>query len=721
MDMKIRLWIVCILCFYSFFSSGKSNNAMERFRQQFADEAVQGAIDNEHVFQIMHSMKADGTWADIDYADLRAEGFLHTRHLERLVEMSKAYRRIDSPLRGDKQLWACINKSLNYWLDHDFQCQNWWYNQIGVPTDILRLLYILDECLSTNQREQMLRIAGRANMHAPGARPSGDRIRIAALCAKTMLFERKTGRVEQMLKVIESEMAFYNEKDLQAKLYKGYFSAGHGLECDYSFHHRPDNVNNTLTYGESFLESFMDWARNVANTQYRFKESTIHRAVDFYLDGMCKQMVYGVKADPNVMNRDMTRKGESGRVCSITIPSDFLKITSYRSKELSQIIDNRRGNIQYKPAFSKMFFTTDYFVFQRPDYYTSVRLFSTRCANMEMAYNGEGLLNHFRADGANYLSITGNEYTDIYPTFDYRKVPGTTTVQKETMPDAGEIQKMGLTSFVGGVYDGKYGAATFDFVSPSEHNKAKKSWFFFDKGYVCLGAGITGNKEDTIATTLNQCYLNGDVILCKENNKVIKLSNGIHATHRAKWLMHDGVSYIFPGGNDEVRVYNGPVAGSWSRINKQTRADSSMVTNNIFTLWINHGSCYNSPKTYSYIIMPGLTRDETAKASEFSPYILLSNTDTLQAVSCSSEGIAYAVFYTSGRLRINENLCIATADPGMVLVKFSNKRIDYVTVSDPTHKLEKFHMYLNQSGKGREVNIKLPRNQNAGDSVTKKL
>ena len=57
----------------------------------------------------------------------------------------------------------------------------------------------------------------------------------------------------------------------------------------------------------------------------------------------------------------------------------------------------------------------------------------------------------------------------------------------------------------------------------------------------------------------------------------------------------------------------------------------------------------------------------------------------------------------------------------MVLVKFSNKRIDYVTVSDPTHKLEKFHMYLNQSGKGREVNIKLPRNQNAGDSVTKKL
>jgi chondroitin AC lyase len=41
--------------------------------------------------------------------------------------------------------------------------------------------------------------------------------------------------------------------------------------------------------------------------------------------------------------------------------------------------------------------------------------------------------------------------------------PGTTVVQKPVLPHWNQIVKKGLSEFVGGVSNGSYGAATFDF------------------------------------------------------------------------------------------------------------------------------------------------------------------------------------------------------------------------------------------------------------------
>lgn len=67
---------------------------------------------------------------------------------------------------------------------------------------------------------------------------------------------------------------------------------------------------------------------------------------------------------------------------------------------------------------------------QRPHYFASVRMYSTRNHSVEVPYNEEGLRNHFLADGSNFLTRTGNEYNEIMPVYDWRKIPGTTVVQK---------------------------------------------------------------------------------------------------------------------------------------------------------------------------------------------------------------------------------------------------------------------------------------------------
>ena len=93
-------------------------------------------------------------------------------------------------------------------------------------------------------------------------------------------------------------------------------------------------------------------------------------------------------------------------------------------------------------------------------------------------------------------------------------------------------------SFVGGVSDGTFGAAAmvFDqtevfprvngtygvagivydqsFLLNRIQTQGRKSWFFFDREMVALGAGITSSRAERIGTTLNQTLLHGPVQYC---------------------------------------------------------------------------------------------------------------------------------------------------------------------------------------------------------------
>ncbi len=67
---------------------------------------------------------------------------------------------------------------------------------------------------------------------------------------------------------------------------------------DYSFHHRRDRVNNTTSYGYGkYANAFGEWSYYVANTKYAFSIEKINHLVDYYLDGIYKQLVYGVYTD----------------------------------------------------------------------------------------------------------------------------------------------------------------------------------------------------------------------------------------------------------------------------------------------------------------------------------------------------------------------------------------------------------------------------------------
>jgi chondroitin AC lyase len=353
---------------------------------------------------------------------------------------------------------------------------------------------------------------------------------------------------------------------------------------------------------------------------------------------------------------------------------------------------------------------------------------STRNDNMEVPYNGEGLMNHHRGDGTNYISRTGDEYTNIAPVYDWQKIPGTTILQKPELPSENEIQKKGLTDFVGAVTDGKYGAVVYDFKSPHDPLSAKKAWFFFDDEYVCLGAEINSRAKLPVATTINQCLLNGDVVVMNGDKKST-VGKGERSLDAVKWILHDGIGYVFPEAQ-RVILSNQAQTGSWFKINRQSDSPKDEVSKDVFKLWIDHGQ-QPSNASYQYIVVPSTSETEMDKAGQ--QVKILANTPEIQAVSHSGLNICQIVFYTSGELKVSDNLTIGMDSPGTVMVKTEGDAVKQISVADPSRKLGKIH--LSVSGKFErngenfksvwnkekgvsEIAIDLPQTVYAGQSVT---
>jgi chondroitin AC lyase len=684
-------------------------------KKRVVDELMKPRVDDDHTANLINTLRDDGTWPGINYEDVSRTGFQHSRHSGNMVSLARAYKTRDSKHHKSKKVRSTIELALKNWVDNDYFCDNWWYNQIGTPDNLVSLMLIVGDELPKDLVDKAQPIIGRAHLTASGARPSGDRIKIAGILAKNLLFIGDTKQFDEVMKVIEGEIKFT--------------TGSRGLQHDYSFHHREDRVNNTLSYGLGYADAFAEWANYVGGTSYAFTREKIAQLTDYYLDGICKQLIYGKINDPGTKNRDISRPG-SIRAYGTTTPERLMRVSDYRKSELDEIIKIRKGEAPVSLSFGKFFWQTEHYSHQRPDYFTSVRLYSVRNRNMEEPYNSEGLKNHHRADGTNYLSLNGDEYNNMAPVYDWQKIPGTTVVQKPELPAENQIQKDGLTDFVGAVTDGLYGAVAFDFKSPHDPLSAKKSWFFFDEEYVCLGADINTRASLPVATTLNQCLLDGEVTAMASGRKLV-LSEGEHKLENISWIYHDGVGYLFPAPVN-ANLLNMPQTGNWYDINQQSDISRDDVTLPVFKLWLDHGT-RPAKASYEYIVVPAVTAAQLEAGKTNRNIKILSNTADLQAVCNTALNICQAVFYRAGELDVTNNLKVVMDSPGVVMIKSDDAGVKEISVSDPSRKLGRMHLsvsgevafknenvkcYFDRNTNSTAISIALPQTVFAGSSVS---
>ena len=650
-------------------------------------------------------LQPDGSWPDIDYTASARSVWDTSDHLERVLTMAKSARLGRNAGHPDAELEGKIMLALKWWNDHDYRNPNWWWNEIGVPQLMGEIGNLMLDQIPPPELARMITIMKRSDWRRvpwTGANLTwGAGIEVARGS-----MENDSAALTEAFNRMYEEIAIVPQH-------------GEGIEQDYSFHQHGQQLYNG-GYGQDFANDVSRFVSYAWGTRFQIPADRMTIFSAYLLDGE-QWMIRGDGFDYAVVSREITRaalvpgpKDQTGGPIS---PVGFAYRMGHvlgllaaeptpRQKELQAFTARVQGQPD-APAFTgnKQFWCSDYMVQRRVGYFASVKMLSSRMLNAERV-NLEGKKSVHLSDGANYLYRSGDEYRNIFPAWDWTKIPGTTAIQG-TM-ETGEkdpIHAPGTTAFDGGVSDGTYGMAAMDLHRGSL--TAEKAWFFFDSAYAALGAGITlaDDTEHSVATDVNQPLLHGDVLTSEANGPVA----GVHsydAAHRA-WVEHDRVGYVF-APHTKIDLSAGPQTGAWADIGT---GSSDPVTEQVFNLWIDHGTAPQDAG-YEYFVLPGATAEDTARFAKRSDLDVLANTASVQSVYSRSLKLAEIAFRAPGSL--DTPLGRVEADHSCLLLVKKTDAGWKLTASNPENQPLTLHVSI----KGKQTAIELPGGNFAGSSIS---
>ncbi|MHB9031152.1 MAG: polysaccharide lyase family 8 super-sandwich domain-containing protein, partial [Candidatus Latescibacterota bacterium] len=559
------------------FAATPGERDLEILRQRIFD-SIKGPVNPDQAAKLLASLRPDGTFPNVPYDDAGPGNWRAAAHLSQALPLARRYAALGENSPERVRLREAIFQALDYWLGKDPQNSNWWWNVIGVPGTLSQIYILLDEELEGSRRQKGLEIIARGKLSMTGANLAD----VVNITIRRGVIERNIELVTKAVKMMEDEIRI---------------SLAEGIQPDFSFHQHGALLYNH-GYGAVFLSNCSELANLVAGTAFAFPREKIDLLCRMILDGNQWMVRYGTK-DMGATGRGISRESGNSPSAGYLTPiiREMLSLNTGRDSEFRNLLSRLEGNTGVPLIGNRHYWRGDYMAHHRAGYFASARIFSDRLFNTDGPSNQEGLKSHHLSDGCTYIMRTGKEYHDIFPVWDWQKIPGTTV---QLTPElVGKVNFKGTRPFAGGVSDGRYGCAAFDM----ERNglEARKAWFFFDDEFVCLGAGIRCETGNPVVTTLNQCFLNGGMTVSR-GGPAQKIAPGSRALDRVSWVYHDSIAYIFPEPQ-RISLANESRTGSWWEINHIHARDS--VTKDVFTLWLDHGVSPQNAR-YAYIVAPGM-------------------------------------------------------------------------------------------------------------------
>ncbi len=687
-NLKNALWIVAVLLFCGTGSQAKGQDVStviaQRLKSETMDRQLFTSVTNinaaylSQASKFLSTLRTDGSWSDVNYADTDND-WSPLVHLERLLAMSYAYNKPSDRLYHKEPLRIGIQAAIDYWFKVNPVCVNWFKNEITRPVHFSTIGLLMQGKITESS---LMKIAGV--LPSAPIRSTTDRVRSAYSVLHKGVILKDPGLIRIAINGIAATY-------IQA--------TGDGIQPDWSYHYHGALLYNG-GYGLDLLNFTLILLPVVRGTSLDFTPQQMKLLDQFLTNGIC-QVVYGSQLDYSTMGRQIA--STSRFVEGFIKHFEFLKTVFPEKKAFYQdMIDGILTKRPQQIAGNKHYRNSDFQVHRSTRYYTSVHMCSNRTIGME-SLNYENLKGMWTPFGVNYILRKGDEYKDIFPVWDWSHLPGVTNPDTLIQGISGITQK---TTFVGGVSNDKIGAAVMDF--DFKNTTAKKSWFFFENEWVALGAGISSGNTNEVSTTINQCLLKGEVYVdgVPEKQRERQLIN-------PHWVLQDSVGYVFPESQN-VMLNVGKQSGSHSLI----YAFGSKVKQekDVFMLYIPHG-VKPVDRTYSYIVVPGVSKTTLDAYARELPVRILQNTKAVQAVTCPSKGQTEIVFYEKGNLKINDQITVEVDKPCMVLLDYSLTGQCDVWISDPSALSGEINLELTIGGKKQFRKVNMPTAEAAGMSV----
>ncbi len=642
--------------------------SLNQLHQNVMDDIMASPANMEQTGKLLDDLQPNGAWPDIDYANKERGGWLPARHLSNLLEIAKAWQTKGSKYDHKKPVLDKFSKALDYWLTNDFQCPNWWYPEIGVPMILGPVLLVMEQELSPQQISLGVKILDRAKIGMTGQNKvwlSGNVLLKSLLLKDEETIRKAAASIQEELVVSTKE----------------------GVQPDWSYHQHGPQIQFG-NYGLAYVGDMIKWIQILRNTPFSFDETKVAILRNYLLEGL-RWVTWKDRMDISSCGRQLFPDSPAQKARSVASALQKMQQLDPQNASLyRQAADDTtlNGNRHY--------WRSDYQIQRTPAYFFSLKMSSERVIGAESC-NAENIQGYYMGDGATFLYLSAREYENIFPFWDWKKVPGTTVRQDErVLPVLTASGYRIPTSFTGGVSDGKNGIAALNYQR--EGVNARKAWFCFDDQIVCIGSGIKASGKGNITTSVNQSFFSN-----KAGEPVVKQKDGSY-----QWILHDGIGYYFPAGGKLV-LKTDTVTGAWnlttSRLSKET------MKARLFRLWFDHGENPDG-ESYQYVLIPNAGRQQMEKLEKAFPFRIV-NQAFRQEVLSTDGNLAGIVFYEAGRSEAFGG--IVADQPCLVMLKKEGSKTR-LAVSDPTQKLSQINLAI----AGKKVNIPLPQGPEAGKTVT---
>ncbi len=652
-----------------------------------------------------NSMNADGSWSDIDYNDKKSiGGWDPQKHLSRLKTMALAFRSPKSDWFENADMQAKIEKGLLYYKSKNpIASDNWWYTDIGdpqvymIPALMLKgyssaktLLdisaYLQDR--TTNEAHQGQNLAWVAQITAYKGCTEND----------YDLTKRAFEKMASILKIVKTQ-------------------GDEGIKADGSFHQHHSQIYSggyglTVT---DFISYFMELASGTLFYEV-FTEERITIFRNMLLNGH-QLLGYRSAIDFGTVGRGLARSGSCSNI-SATVLNRMITADPDKKNEYEAWRLHLSGKA-FPAVGNKHFWNSDMMTHHGENYYLSAKIISKRTYGTE-CLNGENLLGYNLPLGTTHIMTHGKEYKDIFPSWDWNKLPGTTSAQDADAAKMPDGYLIGSNNFGGGVSNGKSGIIAY------QHNyknvQAYKAYFMFGDAMLCLGTNINLSKEAEIATSVNQSFLNGDVTVSHGSVTETMAAKTLNTYSDLKWIYHDNVGYVFPVAAN-ITVKNQIQSGTWGSINGSTSTAQQRA--NVFSAWISHGTKPENGE-YQYIVKPDISLEDFGNYAESHGFVVVQNNTEAQIVRNDMIKTAGIVFHTPATVDMGNGINITSNKAILVLIEQDGANYK-ISVADPNCKEASVALTINKQLEGASavvtdnsttITIALPTKEYSGSSVT---
>lgn len=595
-------------------------------------------ISSEEIKHLISTLQMDGSWEDINYTDTKRSGWEPKIHTERILKLTKYYYQKSHALESSEtsQLANVIHLAMNFWFSKGLECKNWWYNQIGIPRTLGPAFLIFENEMSEQEKREAIKVMMNSTFGMTGQ----NKVWLAGNVLIRGLLENNWELVKEAREVITSEITLGQKE---------------GIKADWSFHqHGPQQQFGN--YGLSFLGNMSFYSELFAGTSLAFSKEQQNILISLLLEGY-QWIIWKGYWDVNGLNRQLYRNADVDKSFSLL----FAAYSLMKSSE-PEVANKIRKMIQRNSAFSqtpntftgnKHFWESDCTIHRTPKWMASVRMASDRVIGTELI-NEDNLKGYYMADGALYTYIRGDEYHNIFPFWDWRRIPEITTYESNApIPDPNRTDSRNHTSCVGGVTYKNTGITAMQL----KRNKleANKTWVFTDNYILCMGSDIHADSTATIITSIDQRFSKGEI--WSDDNKR---------------FFHDNTGYIILQADTCIALTEDK-EGQWKDFMGMYKP--KILKNRLFSIHLRHRK--DIPSSYIYLILPGTTQQKVHNFDNNSIHVIRNDKEA-QAVVIKD--LCYVSVYQPTQIQIRNQNSIMISKPGTYIIhtkkgEFTAKRL----------------------------------------------